>query len=196
MPRSGSVRFLLVEVSLHPFSYGLSIISDIDGFERNSQVPTSSRFDCFCRLALRVEVPLSLCMAELACDSSFGRGMFDGLFSKTGSWPLPCPRPGVPLNVPPAADMLLAGKFTNQACSVESSQLWLRCPVSTKLSPKRTELRPCFSGVIRSGAKIRVSKRSSTPESMTGRSSATNEPPSHFTAKMVKKRASKYVHTP
>ncbi len=68
---------------------------------------TSSRFDCFCLLALSVEVPLSLCMAELAYDSSLGRGILEGLFSKTGTCPLPWPRPGVPRNVPPAADMFI-----------------------------------------------------------------------------------------
>ena len=31
--------------------------------------------------------------------------MLDGLFSKAGTCPLPCPRPGVPLKVPPEADM-------------------------------------------------------------------------------------------
>ena len=50
-------------------------------------------------------------MVELCWDSSFGLGIFDGLFSKAGTCPLPWPRPGVPLKVPPAADM------TYRACS-------------------------------------------------------------------------------
>ena len=63
---------------------------------------TSSLFDCFCRLTLSVEVPFSFCKAELAWDSSLGRGIFEGLFStKVGIWPRCVPRPvGVPLKVP------------------------------------------------------------------------------------------------
>lgn len=68
---------------------------------------TSSRFDCFCLLALNVEVPVSLCIVELTLDSNLGRGIFEGLLSNTGS----CPRPwlrfvGVPRNVPVSADMM------------------------------------------------------------------------------------------
>ena len=55
-------------------------------------------------------MPLSLCTVELACDSSFGRGIFEGLFSKTGTCPLPWPLFGVPLKVPPAADITALGR--------------------------------------------------------------------------------------
>lgn len=68
---------------------------------------TSSRFDCFCLLALNVEVPFSLCIVELTFDSNLGRGIFEGLLSNTGN----CPRPwlrfvGVPRSVPVSADMI------------------------------------------------------------------------------------------
>lgn len=68
---------------------------------------TSSRFDCFCLLALNVDVACSLCIVELTLDSSLGRGIFEGLLSNTGI----CPRPwlrfvGVPRKVPVSADMV------------------------------------------------------------------------------------------
>lgn len=69
-------------------------------------------------------MPLSLCIVELACDSSFGRGIFEGLFSKAGTCPLPWPLLGVPLKVPPAADMMtLARMYTALECVCKMCKL-------------------------------------------------------------------------
>lgn len=51
--------------------------------------------------------------------------MFDGLFSNAGTWPLPCPpRPGVPLYVPPLADMVdvLSKMAPRTECRAESAR--------------------------------------------------------------------------
>ena len=113
MPSSWCVVLFLVEIRLHLFANSLPLPS-VSAIicQGRQRVPTSSRFDCFCRLALNVEAPVSLCMAVLWWDSNLGRGMFDGLFSKVGTCPLPCPRPGTPLRVPPAADMSGEGQYT------------------------------------------------------------------------------------
>ena len=66
---------------------------------------TSSLFVCFCRLALSVEAPASLCDV---CESIAGRGMPEGLFVN-GACPLDL---GVPLKVPVADIMTL-----KQSCS-------------------------------------------------------------------------------
>ena len=112
MPSTRWIPLLLVEIGLHPLSNRLieGVSTAMTWVKTNWTPGTSSRLDCFCLLALSVDIPLSLCIVELACDSSFGRGMFEGLFSKAGTCPLPWPLFGVPLKVPPAADMTVLAK--------------------------------------------------------------------------------------
>jgi len=80
--------FLLAEIRLNLLSDRLSFHQYMCLLSPRPLFPTSSRLLCFCRLALMVDIPASLC--EVGVCSSAGRGIAEaaGLFVKFGTLPL------------------------------------------------------------------------------------------------------------